>query len=169
MHTLIPILPEKSKVFLESPVPVIMGIPFKNFKYDDFPCDSIVVNLDSKKIEKYQDRLPPLPFKVHQNMLKKLEKFKNKYNNIENLGKIQLADEVFNCQDFNEGNDSKENPFSPLEIRDVFYESFLIIFKNYEKYFYCFNKEKRKEMNPDQQFNTNYFLKDHKSTEVIIN
>jgi len=166
MHILIPILPEKSKVFLESPVPVIMGIPFKNINLNEFPYDSIVVNLDNKRIEKYQDRLPPLPPKVNQHMMKRLEKFKNKYNNIENIGKIQLADEVFNCAELYENNDNKDNPFIPLEIRDIFYEAFLIIFKNYERYFYVFNK--KKDSKSDQQFDTKDFLKDNSSTEVIF-
>ncbi len=164
MHILIPILPEKSKVFLESPVPVLMGITFKNININDFPYDSIVVNLDNKRIEKYQDRLPPLPLKVSQHM-KKLEKYKNKFNYIENIGKIQLADAVFNCAELND-NVNKDYPFNALDIRDIFYESFIILFKNYDKYFYIFNKEKKKDLR--EQFDSKYFLKDHNSTEVNL-
>ena len=70
IHILIPILPEKSRVFLESPVPVLMGIPFKSINLNEFPYDSIVVNLDNRRIEKYLDRLPPLPLKVSIVILK---------------------------------------------------------------------------------------------------
>ena len=76
--------------------------------------------------------------------------------------RIMTCDEAFNItMDIFE---SKEN-FDCLDIRDIFFEFFVNMFKNYEKYFSFKNKKlKEKEI---LEFNREIFLKDHSSNDVL--
>ena len=79
-QAIIPILPEKLRVFIDSPIPSIIGICFK-VDLSEFPPDSIVVNLDKSIVEKYFDKLPKIQMKYHSVLMRKLEKYAKKYNN----------------------------------------------------------------------------------------
>lgn len=159
IHVLIPILPEKLKVFTDAPVPLLIGICYK-LDLSDFPADSIVFNIDKSSFEKYLDKLPKLPQKLHQNMLKRLDKYKNKFNNTSDQERLQFIDEVFNYSESDNGNN-----FNSQEVRDIFFEFFITMFKNYEKYF-GFKNRKTKDGKLEQLvFNKEAFLKDHSSLE----
>ena len=159
----IPILPEKLKVFIDAPVPTLMGICFL-IPNSEFPAESLVINIDKNSIEKYLDKMPSLPSKLKATMIKRLEKYKNKFNNKDDNLKIITSDEAFNVtMDIYE---SKEK-FEWLEIRDIFFEFFLNMFKNYEKYFGFKNKKSKDKEN--LTFNREIFLKDHSSNEVKYN
>jgi hypothetical protein len=161
IHVLIPILPEKLKIFTDAPVPFMIGI---NFKLDlsEIPADSIVFNVDKNTFDKYLDKLPKLPIKLHQNMLKRLDKFKTKFSNQDDLSKVLYADEVFS---YVGDNDNSKDKFNTQEIRDIFYEFFLLLFKNYEKYFGFKNRKTKDGKLEPLQFNRDYFLKDQNSLE----
>lgn len=158
----IPILPEKLRIFIDSPVPSIIGICFK-VDMSEFPPESIVVNIDKCSVEKYLDKLPKLPTKFLQIMMKRLEKYKDKYNDPDDLSKANNCDEAFNMvMDINEN----DNIFDVNEIKDIFYEFFVLHFKNYEKYFGFKNKKSKEKEN--LIFNKELFLKDHSSNDVIL-
>ena len=145
---------------MDAPVPTLMGICFKS---DDslFPSESIVINIDKNSIEKYLDKMPSIPSKLKANMMKRLDKYKNKFNNPEDISKITTSDEAFNVtMDIFE---SKEK-FNSLEIRDIFFEFFINLFKNYEKYFGFKNKKSKEKEN--LTFNREIFLKDNSSNDV---
>ena len=72
--------------------------------------------------------------------MKKLSKVKAKYdvdNPTDTLNKMSYLDEVFPSIDL-----EQTNRIDTFEIRDIFYEFFVHMFKNYEKYF---NWKKKKE------------------------
>ena len=70
--------------------------------------------------------------------------------------KLQYIDEVFNYFDSGE----EDMKFNSLEIRDAFYEFFIQMFKNFEKYFGKFKKKKDGSLEP-LNMNKDVFLKDH--------
>ena len=162
IHVFIPILPEKLKPFLDSLVPSLIGVCFP-VNNNEFPLDAVAINADTNQIEKYLEKMPKLPQKLHNNLIKKLDKFKYKYNNSADLVKLQYIDEVFNYFDSGE----EDNKFNSLEVRDAFYEFFIIMFKNFEKYFGKFKKRKDGSIEP-LVMNKDAFLKDHSSLEVSL-
>lgn len=162
MHILIPILPEKLKVFVDAPVPFLIGILFK-IDLNDIPADAIVYNLESNTFDRYLDRLPKLTPKLAVNLLKRLDKYKLKFRNKDEENKFAFIDEVFT---FNQENFETNNKFDCQEIRDIFFEFFLLMFKNYEKYFGFKNRKVRNGIMDPLIFNQELFLKDHSSTEV---
>ncbi len=158
IHVFIPILPEKLRPFIDSLVPALIGICFP-IDNNELPLDAVAINADNNQIEKYLDKMPKLPQKLHQNLLKKLEKFKYKFNNPADLVKVQYIDVVFK-----DAGDEDEK-FNTLEIRDSFYEFFILMFKNFEKYFGKMKKNKDGFIEP-LIMNKEAFLKDHNSLEV---
>jgi len=161
IHVFIPVLPEKLRPFIDSLVPALIGICFP-FENNELPLDAVAINADNNQIEKYLDKMPKLPPKLHQNLVKKLEKFKYKFNNPADLIKVQYIDEVFNYQDGGE----EDKKFNTLEIRDSFFEFFVLMFKNFEKYFGKMKKNKDGFIEP-LILNKEAFLKDHNSLEVF--
>ena len=75
MHVLVPILPEKLKVFIESPVPLLIGLNYA-IDINDLPSDSLILNIEKDSFENYIDKLPKLPPKLLASMMKKLNKIK---------------------------------------------------------------------------------------------
>ena len=162
IHVFIPILPEKLNPFLDSLVPSIIGVCFP-VNNNEFPLDAVALNADNNQIEKYLEKMPKLPNKLHKNLLNKLEKYKYKHNNPADLVKLQYIDEVFNYFDSGE----EDVVFNSLEIRDAFYEFFILMFKNFEKYFGKFKKKKDGTLEP-MCINKDVYLKDHSSLEVFF-
>jgi hypothetical protein len=155
IHVLIPVLPEKLKVFIDAPVPLIIGICF-NYNINEFPSDAIVYNLEKDIFEKYSDKMPKLPSKLHYNLLKKLDKFKKKFHNSDDLVKVQYSEDVFNS--FIDLSVDRVK-FNTSEIRDTFYDFHLNLLKNYEKHIV--------KKNTTVIFNTDHFLKEFSSTDVF--
>ena len=156
VHTFIPLLPEKLKLFAsESIFPEIMGI---NFPVDDinFPKkDSIIINVDKNQIQS-NFKFPLIPDSLKSNLMKKLNKIKSKYN-IDNPNDTKS---ILDSLDYVELYKNKnKNVIDSSEIRDIFYEFFIQLFKNYEKYF-DLNKLDLKEPVPFLKYN---FLADFKS------
>ena len=133
IHTFIPLLPEKLKVFAsESIFPEIMGINFP-INLDDLPNDAIILNVDKNRFENYLEKLPKLPGNLKNYLMKKLNKIKPKYNidcpkdvkfimdSLDYVSPLQM--------------DVKKIVIDSSEIRDIFYDFFIHLFKNYEKYF----------------------------------
>jgi DENN domain-containing protein 4 len=159
-HVYIPVLPYKCKGCADAFVPLIMGICF-NIDLEELPEDALVVNLETNKIVKNNEKIPKLNDKLN----KKLEKYKYKYNNPVDVLKIQYCDEVFNYCDTTEGNDK----FNTQEIRNIFFEYFIYIFANFEKHFIISKKKNNLGEIEPAIFNRDGFLKEHSSTDVILN
>ena len=133
IHVFIPLLPEKLKVFAsESFVPEIMGINFP-INFEDLPNDAIILNVDKNRFENYLEKLPKIPGNLKNYLVKKLNKIKPKYNidcpkdvkfimdSLDYVSPLQM--------------DVKKIVIDSSEIRDIFYDFFIHLFKNYEKYF----------------------------------
>ena len=169
-HVYIPILPEKMKLFMESPVPSLIGISFE-INIEEIPNDGLILNINKNCFENYNkdNILPELPSKLQNKLEKKLLKIKEKYLDEHpiNVSKyISYQDEVFPV------NEIKQLPkINFLEIRDAFYNIFIHIFKNYEKFFIW---EKKNENNIDgikENENQITFLKESflKSNDALDN
>lgn len=159
-QTIIHVLPEKLRIFNDSPIPSIIGICF-DVDLSEFPSDSIVVNIDKSTIEKYFDKLPNLPKKQFGKMLKRLDNYKSKYMNSKDFSRIEFCDEAFNVSmDINE----EDKNFNSNMIREIFFDFLISHFQSYEKYFGFKNKKSK----PSEKltFNLNLFLNDHDSTNV---
>ncbi len=168
----IPILPEKLKDFIGSPNPIFVGI---NFPVDlkDFPNDALILNVDKNCFENYVEKIPRLPNKLFNLLSKKLNKIKDKYkldNPVNASRRMKYIEKVYPDE---EDNNIKINV---SEIRDIFYDIFIHMFKNYEKYFDWKNKnkkkkqdnkEKKKDEEEDEkvEFLPTVFLKDHSSLD----
>ena len=167
-HTIIPILPEKLIEFLDSPMPIIVGINYP-INLNDLPHDFLILNVDNNSFQNYYDKIPKLPNKLNNLLLKKLNKIKGKYN-LDNPIKAKER------MDFNDNikplidEDEKKVKINVSEIRDIFYDVFIHMFKNYEKYFNLDKKEKKKNKEEQKEeeegiFILNNFLKDHSSLD----
>ena len=174
IHTYIPILPEKLRSFTESPMPLIFGIPFP-IDLNDIPDDglSLIININKNCFENYNEEMPKLTGKLKMVLEKKIKNLKDKYN----IDKIEKSDE---WMDYLDAVELKERPnnlsyIDCAEIREVFYDVFLHMFKNYSKYF-DWEKEKEKYdikdkneeeliYEEDVEFKREIFLKDHGSND----
>ena len=168
IHTYIPILPEKLKAFTESPMPLIFGIPFE-IKINDLPDDGLIININKNCFENYKE-IPKLSGKLKTYLEKKLNNLKQKYK-IENPVN---TDEWMDYLDAVEPIKIPENAntIDCGEIRDAFYEVFIQMFKNVNKYlnldkFKEKNNEQEEEENEEEQieFKREVFLRDLGSTD----
>ena len=181
IHTYIPILPEKLKAFTESPMPLIFGIPFQ-IDLNELPDDSLIININKNCFENYREEIPKLTGKLKTVLEKKLNKLKEKYQ-------IDKPEDTDKWMDYLDEIDPKNipekaNKIDPGEIRDVFYDVFIHMFKNYRKYFNWKKdndkekdkeKDKKKEQEEDEdedeedeapiEFKREIFLKDHNSSD----
>lgn len=156
-HVYIPVLPLKCLGCADAFVPLIMGICF-NIKLNELPEDAFVVDLDSNKIVKNNEIIPKLNEKIN----KKFDKYKYKYNNPVDLLKIQFCDEVFNYCDTTEGKEK----FNTLEIRNIFFDFFVSLLNNFEKYITVnLDNTNENEMEP-VSFDRAKFLWNHDATNV---
>ena len=167
IHVFIPILPEKLKPFIDSPVPLIIGISF-NVDLNDFPKDSLILNINSNKFENYYNHIPKLTGRLNSILEKKLKFLKEKYG-------------IDDPKDSKKWMDYQDEPL-PLfilgpytkidttEIRDVFYNVFISMFKNYnkfmdweeiKKYLYNSNNQNEEENITQKIFKKRIFLKEH--------
>ena len=157
-HIIIPILPEKMKLFIESPVPSLIGISFQ-INPEEIPKDALVLNIDKNYLENYnsENYLPLLPQKLHNKLEKSLIKIKEKYLDefpINVKEYINYQDEVLPHYELD-----KIPQMDILEIRDAFYNIFIHIFKNYQK-FMIFNKKSKNITEMKENENQVIFLKD---------
>ena len=176
MHVFIPVLPEKLKVFVESPVPSLIGICFP-LDFNELPHDSLILLVEEDTFKNAYDKLPKLPKKLNEKLMKKLNKLKTKCNldNPKNgLGEGLTGKEAFTYLDevFPSVEREPKAKFDAGEIRNIFYEFFLSMFKNYEKYFTWKKASKDKkgvqvvsDGGESVMFLKDVFLKDHASTE----
>ena len=172
IHTYIPVLPEKLRSFTESPMPLIFGIPFP-IDLNEIPDDglSLIININKNCFENYNEEIPKLTGKLKMVLEKKIKNLKDKYN----IEKPEKSDE---WMDYLDAVESKERPknlncIDSAEIREVFYDVFLHMFKNYQKYF-IWEKEKDDKKDTieedhiyeeDVEFKREIFLKDHGSND----
>ena len=63
IHVLIPILPEKLKLFIDTPIPLIIGICFP-CDLNEFPNDAIILNINKNRFENYFSTIPRLKGKL---------------------------------------------------------------------------------------------------------
>ena len=173
IHTYIPILPEKLKAFTESPMPLIFGIPFP-IDVNDLPADSLIININKNCFENYREEIPKLTGKLKVFLDKKLTKLMEKYK----IDKPEDTDKWMNYLDDVNPKEIPEdvNKIDCGEIRDVFYEVFIQMFKNYSKYINL-DKDKMKKDQQDNndeneeeeeeqiEFKREVFLKDHGSSD----
>ena len=134
IHVYIPILPEKLKLFIESPVPLIIGISF-HIDINELPTDSLILNINKNCFENYKEKIPPLPAKLNKILMTKLNKLKEQYD-LDNPHYIEKI--IFNSDESVIYLDPSISLFPKIdisEIRDTFYSVFIAMFKNYEKYF----------------------------------
>ena len=158
-HIFIPILPEKMKLFLESPVPSLIGISFP-IKIEEIPNNGLILNIDKNCFENYKNEniLPELPPKLKNKLDKNLAKIKEKYldNNPINVKEyLNYQDEVFPHYEL-----AKLPPINELEVRHTFYNIFVSIFKNYEKFFILKKDKQNNSTEMENIDNQIIFLKD---------
>jgi hypothetical protein len=134
-------LPEKLKAFTESPMPLIFGIPF-DISLDDLPDDGLIININKNCFEKYGEEIPRLTGKLKTVLDNKINKLKEKYK----IEKPTQTDIVMDYLDEIEPKNIPENinKIDPADIRDVFFDVFVHMFKNYSKYFINKGKDKKK-------------------------
>ena len=169
IHTYIPILPQKLKAFIESPMPLIFGIPF-NIDINDLPDDALILNINKNCFEKNIEEVPKISGKIQAFFDRKLNQFKSKYQ-LENLV------ETDKWMDYLDAVESKEIPNNANtidcgEIRDIFFEVFIQMFKNFSKFIKKTNEEDNEQgenenENNEQQidFKREAFLKDLGSSD----
>ena len=132
IHVLVPILPEKLKLFIDSPVPLIIGICYK-VDLNDFPNDALILNINENRFENYYNQIPKLRGRLQQILERKLKDLKEKYyfdNPIDADKWMDFQDEANPSFELNK----KGIDVDVSEIRDAFYSVFISMFKNYEKF-----------------------------------
>ena len=72
IHVYIPILPQQLKIFIDSPVPLIIGICF-HIEINELPQDSLILNINKNCFENYKEKLPHLPPKYSKILYNKLD------------------------------------------------------------------------------------------------
>ena len=167
IHVYVPILPEKLKLFIDSPVPLIIGISF-NVDINDFPNDALILNINANRFENYYNHIPKLTGKLNSILEKKLKTLKEKYG----IDDPKNARQWMDFQD--EPKPSFElDPYTKIdttEIRDAFYNVFIAMFKNYnkfmdweeiKKYLYNSNNQNEEENIALKIFKKRNFLKEH--------
>ena len=169
-HIYIPILPEKMKLFLESPVPCLIGISFP-IPLEEIPNDGLILNIDKNCFENLNDEniFIELPSRLNNKLEKSLLKIKEKYiddNPINTKEYIEYQDEVFPYNEL-----PKIVKINPEEITDAFYNIFVHMFKNYEKFFIWEKDTKNHIGELDENDNQITFLKDVflKSNDALNN
>ena len=170
IHTYIPILPEKLIAFTQSPMPLIFGIPFP-IDLEEIPDDDLclIINVNKNCLENYKVEIPKLTGKLKMVLEKKIKNLKEKYN-------IEKPERTDIWMDYLDAMESKEKPenlnsIDCAEIREVFYDVFLHMFKNYDKYF-TWKNDKNKNIGDNDnisgeeiEFKREIFLKDHGSND----
>ena len=163
IHVYVPILPEKLRLFIESPVPLIIGISFP-IEMNELPSDSLILNINKNRFENYKEKIPHLPQRLNKILMTKLNKLKEPYN----LDNPQYTEKImFNLDEalINLGPEISLFPkIDTLEIRDAFYNVFVNMFKNYEKYF-SWIKQSVNLIGSETVFLKDIFLKDFSSLE----
>lgn len=152
----IPVLPSKLKAFIDAPLPYIIGIYFDQI---DFPADAIVFDITKNYFVKYYDTMPKIPSKIAQYSLTKLDKYSTKFNNTEDALKCSYADTTFAEEMFKMEDSSI--PWSPPDIRQSFLDFFILLFKNYKKYFP--ELDDMENSLKESRFDKIAFLKEHNS------
>ena len=163
IHVYIPILPEKLKLFIESPVPLIIGISF-HIEINELPTDSLILNINKNCFENYKEKIPPLPPKLNKILMTKLNKLKEQYD-LDNPHYIEKI--IFNSEEAVIYLDPEIALFPKIdtsEIRDAFYNVFIVMFKNYEKYF-SWLKQSINLIGTQSVFSKDNFLKEFNSLE----
>ena len=165
IHVLVPILPEKLKLFIDSPVPLIIGISF-DVDLKDFPNDALILNINTNRFENYYSQIPKLKGKLQAILEKKLKDLKKNYNfdNPVNADKwMDYQDEAFPSFELD-----RHIKVDTTEIRDAFYSVFIAMFKNYNKYidWEITNKSNQDEEDlTEKVFKKKVFLKDHSAND----
>ena len=164
IHVLVPILPEKLKLFIDSPVPLIIGISFP-VDLNDFPDDALILNINGNKFENNFSQIPKLRGNLQAVLEKKLKKLKEKYNfdNPVNADKwMDYQDEAFPSFELDQ-----HIRVDSTEIREAFYTVFISMFKNYNKYidWNIIKNNQNEEDLTEKIFKKKVFLKDHSSND----
>ena len=169
IHTYIPILLEKLIAFTQSPMPLIFGIPFPIDLVEIPDDDCLIINVNKNCLENYKVEIPKLTGKLKMVLDKKIKNLKEKY-------KIEKPERTDIWMDYLDAMESEEKPdnlnsINCAEIREVFYDVFLHMFKNYDKYF-IWKNDKNKNINENNnidgeeiEFKRETFLKDHGSND----
>ena len=165
IHVYVPILPQKLKVFIDSPVPLIIGISFP-IDLDDFPSDALILNINQNKFQNYFSQIPKLRGKLNAILEKKLKHLKETYkiDNPKNSDKwMDFQDQAFPTFELD-----KHIKIDTSEIRDVFYDIFVYMFRNYNKFIdweeiqnYMSNNSLYEEDISQKIFKKRIFLKDN--------
>ena len=168
IHVLIPILPEKLKLFIDTPIPLIIGICFP-CDLNEFPNDAIILNINKNRFENYFSTIPRLKGKLQAILENKLRKLKEKYlfdNPIKSEKWMDFQDEAFPSFEL-----EQKVKVVTTEIRDAFYSVFISIFKNYDKFLDWDNINQNLNNTSDQDdiiskcFKKKEFLKSHSATD----
>ena len=163
IHVYVPILPEKLKLFIDSPVPLIIGISY-DIDLNDFPSDALILNINKNKFENYFSPIPKLKGKLQAVLEKKLKDLKKNYNldNPVNPDKwMDFQDEVTPSFELD-----PHKEIDTTELRDAFYNVFTSMFKNYNKYIDWdiiknMDSSRIEEDLSEKVFKKRVFLKDH--------
>lgn len=159
-HVLIPILPLKMKQFIDAPVPYIIGVNY-NIREDDIADDILLISLDLGMIVKSpKDATPDPPKTLTEKMLKRLKKIYSQDFNEELMFFLESFDDVFIQLDMIEDVEK----FSSMDFKESFFEFFLALFKNYDKYFKLQSSNQKIVSISPIKFNREALLKDYNST-----
>ena len=161
IHVYIPILPQQLKIFIDSPVPLIIGICF-HIEINELPQDSPILNINKNCFENYKEKLPPLHPKLSKVLMSKLSKLKEQYK-LDNPINVDMW--ITNQEEaiIYLGPDTSLFPkIDTCEVRDAFYSVFLTMFKNYEKYL----SYKNNITEVENIFLKENFLRDNNSLET---
>jgi len=169
LHVFIPVLPEKLQLFSDAPVPLLIGICY-DFVLKDVPEDIIVVDIDTNTILQNDEKIENEPKKLMQTLRKRLDKFNKKFNNPGDKYIITHLDDLFTSNNVYAEKDVFNIDYS--EIKDIFFEFFINLFKKYEEYVFCFGKLNSKTVfnsvtSKEIQFDRDLFLVDHESNIVL--
>ena len=164
IHVYVPVLPEKLKLFIESPVPLIIGIPFP-ISNDEYPKDGLILDISKNCFINYTEEIPPLPPRLNKLLMNGLNKLKEEYDldNPQEVEKIILSSEELVL--YLGPEDYSFPKIDISELRDVFYNVFVNMFRNYEKYFSWNNKKTDNLIGTENVFLKENFLKDFYSSE----
>ena len=166
IHVYVSILPEKLKLFIDSPVPLIIGISLK-VDLNDFPTDALILNINKNRFENNFSQIPRLSGKLNAVLEKKLKHLKEKYNLDNPVNSDKWTD--FQDEPFPSFELDNRVKIDSTEIRHVFYNVFIYMFKDYNKFIGW--EESKKYINNSYQdekqdiyqkiFKKKHFLKDN--------
>jgi len=129
-HVLIPILPKEFAPFLQSIVPLMIGINKSFVAKADLQDDCVIADLDHNRVY-VEDELVDLPEKQERRLRRRLQHLEGVYSR-ENAAFLENLEFAFNFQ-------AEEPDFDCYEVRDAFLQFICSIMKKYKSFIVRFH------------------------------